>query len=165
MATNTSIGCTSSGRPVPKRKQALGFSLLEMLLVVSIVGFASTLVVLALRDAGQNRLSQLGLQVAASIEKARAQSRAQNTPLWWRTTSTGYAISATAKPANRWNQDKDAVPWPDPDLQSDSEPVLLGPEPVLQPTRIRLWLRSDPAHSVELSTDGLLPFALQSNAP
>ena len=62
----------------PGRK-ARGFTLLEMLLVVTIVAIASAGVSFALRDSGQTRLETQALRLAALLESARAQSRASGT--------------------------------------------------------------------------------------
>lgn len=50
-------------------------------------------------------------------------------------------------------------------LANTGEPVLLGPEPIIEPQTITLGKVDHPGAVLRLVTDGLAPFALQTDAP
>lgn len=135
-----------------------GFTLLELLLVMAIVAVASAGVTLALRDSAQARLETEAQRLAAVLESARAQSRASGVPVRWRTTATGFALDGL--PGNP------VQAWGSAGITAHSEqPVLLGPEPLIPPQTVRLWLTEQPQHSVLVATDGVRPFAVHSAEP
>ena len=57
-----------------------GFTLLELLVVISIMALATAGVGLAMRDGGQTQLEREAARLAALLESARAQSRAGGIP-------------------------------------------------------------------------------------
>ena len=57
-------------------RPARGFTLLELLVVISIMALATAGVSIALRDNGQTVLEREGARLAALLESGRAQSRA-----------------------------------------------------------------------------------------
>ena len=65
-------------------RRARGFTLLELLVVISIMALATAGVGLALRDGGQQALEREGERLAVLLESARAQSRASGVPVRWR---------------------------------------------------------------------------------
>ncbi len=142
--------------------KARGFTLLELLLVVAIVGVAAAGVTLALRDATQSQLDQEAQRLAALLESARAQSRASGVPVRWRATAQGFVLEGLP-PA----QDAPPPPstWQTAGTQAQGEPLLLGPEPLLPPQAVRLWKQEQPGRSLWVATDGVRPFAVQSSAP
>ncbi len=134
-----------------------GFTLLELMIVVAIVGMASAMVVFALRDSAQNQLDREAQRLVALLESARAESRASGVALQWRATTEGFEFTngLTARP-QRWEQ---------PGMQAQSEaPLQLGPEPVIGPQSLRLWSREAPDRNRWISTDGLRAFEVR-NAP
>lgn len=131
-----------------------GFTLLELLVVVAIMAIATAGVGLALRDSAQTLLEREAQRLAVLFESARAQSRMTANPIRWRATETGFAFdgSTLASLPNTWlGTDVRAV---------TNGPVVLGPEPIIGPQRIRLASLSDPAHGLTITTDGLRPFAV-----
>jgi general secretion pathway protein H len=139
-----------------------GFTLLELLLVVAIVGVAAAGVAFALRDAAQSQLDQEAQRLAALLESARAQSRASGNPVRWRPTALGFVIEGLPQ-----GKDTPALPttWQTASTQAQSDPVLLGPDPLIAPQAVRLWNKEQPERSLWVATDGVRPFAVQSSAP
>ena len=168
MVTRTGIshpGCGSTENCDPcsgRLIYANGFTLLELLLVVAIVAMASVGVSLALRDSAQARLETEAQRLAAILESARAQSRASGVPVRWRVTGTGFSLEGLAPDAQA------ALPqtWIEPGVSASSaQPLLLGPEPLIPPQSVRLWLTEQPQKSVRIATDGVRPFAVQTPSP
>lgn len=131
-----------------------GFTLLELLLVIAIVAIASVGVSLAMRDSAQAQLETEAHRLAAVLEAARAQSRASGLPVRWRATATGFTVDDQP---HTWTSSGIAA--------SADQPLLLGPEPIIAPQSVRLWLTTQPQRSVRVATDGVRPFAIHDVAP
>lgn len=141
--------------PQAKPLGARGFTLLELLIVIAIMAIATAGVGLALRDSSDTQLEREAQRLAVLLESARAQSRMTAGPVRWRPTATGFAFDGLAPDSS--------IPtgWLGQDVRSaGAGAVLLGPEPVIGPQRIRLVSISQPTHSVTLATDGVRPFAV-----
>ena len=139
-----------------------GFTLLELLLVVAIVAMASVGVSLAMRDSAQARLETEAQRLAAILESARAQSRAAGVPVRWRATVNGFALEGLPP------DPRGALPqtWLQPGVSASSaQPLLLGPEPLIPPQSLRLWLTDQPQKALRIATDGVRPFAVQASPP
>jgi general secretion pathway protein H len=120
-----------------------GFTLLELLLVLAIVAIASVGITLSMRDSAQGHLESEAQRLVAVLEAGRAQSRASGVPLRWR--------------AETWASNAIVA-------QSDSA-LLLGPEPIIAPQSVRMWLTDKPHFILRIATDGVRPFAVVSTAP
>jgi len=132
-----------------------GFTLLELLVVVSIIAIASAGVGFALRDSSQTRLEREAQRLAALFEAARAQSRASGVAVRWRSTAQGFhfdGLPAKALPQN-WLSTDTAVRGPGT--------LLLGPEPIIGPQDIALISTEQPGRVVHVVTDGLRPFSVR----
>jgi general secretion pathway protein H len=139
-----------------------GFTLLELLLVVAIVATASVGVSLSMRDSAQARLETEAQRLAAILESARAQSRASGVPVRWRATSNGFTLEGLTPDTTN------ALPqtWLESGVAASSErPLLLGPEPLIPPQSVRLWLTERPQTALRVTTDGIRPFAVQAATP
>jgi type II secretion system protein H len=77
-----------------------GLTLLELLVVLAIIGFAMAGVSLALRDSSQTQLEREAQRLVAVLEAARAQSRTSGIALIWQATPDGFVI----RPALTANQ-------------------------------------------------------------
>ena len=145
-----------------------GLTLLELLVVLAIIGFAMAGVSLSLRDSSQTQLEREAQRLVAVLEAARAQSRTSGIALIWQPTPEGFVIRPaltpnaaqgnntviTATPSNATNPiaartetwltagTQAAVSTTSASALANTPPpanlVVLGPEPILTPARITL---------------------------
>ena len=141
------------------RRRSAGFTLLELLVVVSIIAIASAGVSFAVRDAAGTALDRDAQRLAALLESARARSRLTGQPVRWVATDTGFRFEGLPPRA---------LPeqWLSSDTRVASRGVLvLGPEPVIGRQSVDLASADRPGVTVRVGTDGLRPFAVRTEAP
>ena len=137
-------------------RRARGFTLLELLVVVSIMALATAGVGLALRDGSQQSLEREGERLAALLESARAQSRASGVLVRWRAVEGGFrfdGLRAGTLPT-QWLDNSTRVRGPGS--------LVLGPEPLIGPQQVILVQPQHPEHALRVATDGLRPFTVSS---
>ena len=147
----------------PTHRPQLGFTLLELMVVVAIVALATAGATMALRDSSATQLEREGLRLSAMLESARAQSRTSGVPVVWRQRPDGFEFVGV-KP-KRVAQDSLAEPriWLSPETRAEvtlptgAQVLVLGPEPLIAAQRLVL-LQGD--RQLTLATDGLSPFAV-----
>ena len=136
------------------RKQN-GFTLLELLLVISIMALATAGVSLVLRDPSETQLEREAERLAALLEGARAKSRAAGVPVRWRLVQGGFRFDGLPASSGLPTQ------WLDANTRAFIlAPVLLGPEPLIPPQAVVLSQASHPERRLQVGTDGLRPFAV-----
>lgn len=139
-----------------QRHRTLGFTLLELLVVVAIMALAMAGVGLALRDTGQVQLEREAERLAALLEAGRAQSRTSGVPVRWRAVVGGFHFEG-------WTGDPPPTQWLSPDTQALGPAALvLGPEPLIAPQQVLLSSPALPGRKLRVATDGLHPFAVQA---
>ena len=141
-----------------------GFTLLELMVVIAVIAIGSAVASLALRDSGASVLAREADRLAALLEAARAQSRAAGVPVQWRASPGGFAwdgLPPSAQPL--------PTHWLDAGTRVlGNAPLLLGPDPIIGAQAVVLardGADGQPPQSVQIATDGLRPFAVQSRAP
>jgi general secretion pathway protein H len=158
-----------------------GLTLLELLVVLAIIGFAVGLVSLSLRDSNQTQLEREAQRLVAVLEAARAQSRTSGIAMIWQATPEGFVIRSTSAPSTsvpssiptrteKWLTAGTQALVSSPNAlvnasinnTAPANSVVLGPEPLLTPARITLRLettnnRQTPS-ALAIGTDGLSPF-------
>ena len=151
-----------------------GLTLLELLVVLAIIGFAMAGVSLAMRDSVQTQLEREAQRLTAQLEAARAQSRTSGVALIWRTTAEGYDITSAVASSGLTTRRE---VWLNPTTQAHvntsasnltaaataAHLVVLGPEPIIAPASITLSVLAEPGNTAKvqqlrISTDGLRPF-------
>lgn len=136
-----------------------GFTLLELLVVISIMALATAGVGLAMRDGGQTQLEREAARLAALLESARAQSRAGGIPVRWRAVPQGFRFdglppSAQAALPNQWLDAGTTVRGP--------AVLQLGPEPLIGPQQVLITHQAHPERSLRIATDGVRPFSVDA---
>jgi general secretion pathway protein H len=153
------LGAACPGRAqsaVARGPASRGVTLLELLVVVTLMAVASAGVVLALRDSPQHRLDREAQQLVPWLEAARTQARARGLVVRWIPAPNGHTLEGLPP---------DALPaltlrWSDPDTRVLGGPLVLGPEPLLPAQAVVLQLAGQPATQVRIGTDGVRPFQL-----
>lgn len=140
------------------RHGAGGFTLLELLVVVTLIAMASAGVVFAMRDGAATQLEREAQRLAALLDSARALSRASGTPVRWTPVGQGFVfegLPARTLPGQ----------WLSPQTRATvTAPLLLGPEPIIGPQTITLRHSAQPALALQVRTDGLGPFEVRAPA-
>jgi general secretion pathway protein H len=129
-----------------------GFTLLELMVVVTIIALASAGVGFAIRDTGQTMLTRDADRLAALLDAARAQSRASGVPVRWRALPEGFRFEGLAggNPPSQWLA-ADTIATP-------GAVLMLGPEPIIPPQEVRLASQQQPSQILRVVTDGVRPF-------
>ncbi|WP_124220570.1 prepilin-type N-terminal cleavage/methylation domain-containing protein [Tibeticola sediminis] len=141
------------GRPMgPCPKAAAGFTLLELLVVLTLIGIATAAVTLSLPDRSEAALEREAIRLAALLESARTQSRASGSPIVWEPVPGGFrwrgGVAPSAEPK-----------WLEPEISASTRaPLMLGPEPIIAPQSVELRHAALPQRRARISTDGLHPF-------
>lgn len=141
-------------------RPAGGFTLLELLIVLTLLAVAAGTVALAIRDPATTQLEREAERLAALLEAGRAESRASGVPVRWQPTRLaddgGNAFRFVGLP------DAVSLPthWLNEGVRAEiiGAPFLsLGPDPIIGAQRVTLLLDD---RRVTLATDGLQPFAI-----
>ena len=132
-----------------------GFTLLELLVVISIMALATAGVSLAMRDSGQTQLEREAARLAALLESGRAQSRGTGVPVRWRADAGGFrfeGLPSSTLPTQ----------WLDAGTTVRGPAILqLGPEPLIGPQQVLLVNQAYPERMLRVVTDGVRPFTVE----
>ncbi len=155
-------GVCSKGQCALRAAGCRGFTLLELLVAISIVALATAGVSLAMRDSSQTQLEREAQRLAALLESARAQSRASGMAVRWQPTAEGFQFDGLPRDAlpSRWIGEGVAVSGP-----AGNTVLRLGPEPLIGRQQVVLTLAQQPERRLWITTDGLRPFAVQTLEP
>ena len=149
-----------TGSSVAGNKQHHGFTLLELLVVITIIAVASAGVMVGLRDTSETQLEREAQRLAALLESARALSRLTSRPVRWHLTPQGFAFDGAPDSAHLPNA------WLDAPVQAfpTGGALTLGPEPIIGAQSVVLALPSDPTRRLTVQTDGIRPFIVSAES-
>ncbi len=132
-----------------------GVTLLELMVVVTIMALATAGVSFALRDAPNAQLEREADRLAALLEAARAASSASGVPVRWVATPAGFRFDGL--PSQTWPEN-----WLAAGISVQSaQSVLLGPEPIIGAQVVVLSISEAPDRRATVSSDGLRPFTVR----
>lgn len=140
-----------------------GFTLLELMIVVAIIGLATAGVTLALRDSDSTELERESLRLSALLESGRAQSRTSGVPVLWRNTGSGFEFIGASPAPDTDDSLTEPREWLSPQtralitLPAGATVLVLGPEPLIEAQQVTLMQGE---RRLILGTDGLAPFAV-----
>ena len=144
------------------KARQIGFTLIELMVVMVLIAIASAVVSLSLRDPMATQLEHEAARLVALLESARTEARASGLPASWEPrTEQGAAdgfrfigLPASSELPSRWLSEGVTAEVP------GARAVVLGPEPLIGAQRIVLSLANQ---RLTLTTDGLGPFVVNDN--
>jgi len=136
-----------------------GFTLIELMVVVALIAVATAGVSLGLRDSADSALERDAQRLAALLEASRAQARASDVRAVWQLREGGFEVQGLPRPQQAQN-------WLSAHTRAHSaRPVVLGPEPLIEPRQIALFSALQPQRRLWVVSDGLRPFEVQRTPP
>lgn len=150
-----------------------GFTLLELLVVLTIMAMGTAGVSFAFRDSQSTLLEREAERISVILETARVQSRSSGVALAWLPLPQGFVILPAQVLQLKTDISLDAAsvsPWLAPGMnaqivstnqQTPARSVLLGAEPMISPAAVELSLGE---RKLRIATDGLRPFSVQAQA-
>lgn len=129
-----------------------GFTLLELLIVLSIAALMTVGASLALPSGAERQLGQEAQRLITRLETARARSRASGQAIAVQVDEQGMHFSGGAA------ENSLSGGWLHAETSASAAKLLLGPEPVIAAQRVQLL--GAQGHSLWVATDGVRPFSI-----
>jgi len=147
MPTSVTGTSSSHSRRALARRRASGFTLLEVLVVVVIIGVISSMAVVSIKVlGGDHQMDQEGARLAAVLGQAREEAMLQGRDLGLRLDARGYDFLRYDTRTERWIDVSD-----DPLLRERSLPDGVGLELRLESRNVTLRARAAPTAQLAAS--------------
>lgn len=121
--------------------RARGFTLLELLVTIAIIGLGTAVVALSLRGGESRRLQEEGARLGALFRIAQDEARISGRALVWEADLEGYRFRPLVREpgAREWRDELlRARSWPFAVSRVDGARVVFGREPMLEPATVRI---------------------------
>lgn len=121
--------------------RARGFTLLELLVTIAIIGLGTAAVALSLRGGESRRLQEEGARLGALFRIAQDEARISGRALVWEADLEGYRFRPLVREpgAREWRDELlRARSWPFAVSRIDGARVVFGREPMLEPATVRI---------------------------
>jgi len=117
-----------------------GFTLIEILVVIAILGVAAAAAVLSLSTSDARLLQEETARLGALFRIAQNEARISGRALVWEADAQGYRFRPLDEEAARdWNDEiLRARRWPFPVRAVEGGPIVFGREPLLEPAQLRI---------------------------
>jgi general secretion pathway protein H len=159
---------TSATGSDPARLRALtraGFTLLELMGVLLVMGLVTALVVVRLEQQPERDLNLDAQRLAAQLDILRQQAWSQGQALVWVANDQGYGWSSGDALLARLDTSPPQVSWLSSQTRSATPSLLLPAEPVSGPLKVVLTSSANPQWRATLQAQGLSPFTVVLHTP
>jgi len=123
--------------------RARGFTLLELLVAIAIIGLGTAAVALSLRGGESRQMQEEGARLGALFRIAQDEARVSGRTLVWEADLEGYRFRPVAPEpgagAREWRDEHlRARTWPFAVSRVEGARVVFGREPMLEPATVRI---------------------------
>lgn len=161
----SAVGSDSSTAACVPRSR--GFTLIELMVVITLIAIATAGVSFSIRDNESTLLDREAERLSVILETARVQSRSSGVALAWLPLAQGFVVLPAVELKGRPLEiDAGRIsPWLSNNMNVQivsnsvaTRSMLLGAEPMIAPSSVVLSLG---ARRLLVATDGLRPFTVQ----
>jgi len=121
------------------RRRRGGYTLLELLIVIAIIGIAAGVLTLSMRGNDSRRLTEEGERLAALFRMAQSEARVGGRPIRWQADLTGYRFSTSGPDAAPIAEElRRERRWPFEVRRVARSQLIFGREPLREPAEVEI---------------------------